>query len=409
MNITTTLPALGLLALAAALAGLAASIRLVSRSDGRQRPLALGAGAGVGTMGCALGVIPQLMGGHGLSTEVSSLTLVISAALVAGVDTVEAAFGIGLLVRAWPANAALREAERFLAGGDPGAAANAFRIALRPLVLGRQRERELQTRLNLAAALLANGEVDASERALEEAVARAHSVADPAVSWTALVGAAEFEVDLGNWSAARSLLTYAANQAREHLGHREVGLTLARLGWVAYLSGDADLAGECLVWSGRAAGSVEKVGLLTGTTAMLAAFLRMAAGDLGHAKTAVTDARSIADAVRDRELEAQARVAAGCLAYLQGWHDSGLDSLRQSLPLLRRARFQSPIVRPLLALSLVARGFGRPSDAVVLAEIVRVLLRPRASLAPLAAYCIDPDSYPHLAGHTSELSRLLPR
>lgn len=409
MNATTTLSALSLLALAAALAGLAGSIRLVSRFDGRQRPLALGAGAGVGTMGCALVAMPHFLGQQGFSGDVSSLTVVASAVLIAGVDSLETAFGLGLLFRAWPASAAIREAEKSLAIGDAGAAAQSFRLALRPLVLGRQRERELQTRLNLAAALLGNGEVEAAERALEEAVARAHSVADPSVSWNALVGAAEFEVDLGNWKVARKLLTNATNLAREHLTQEQAGLSFARLGWVAYLSGDSELAAACLVWSGRASGTVQNVGPLAGTTAVLAGFLRMAAGDFAHAKSAVSDARVIAEATRDRELEAQARVAAGCLAYLQGWHDSGLDSFRQALPLLRRARFQSAILLPLLSLSLAARSLNRPADATALAELVRVLLHPKGTLTPLTAYCADPVDFPHLTGHAAELKLLLTR
>ncbi|MDQ6691831.1 MAG: hypothetical protein M3Z13_03580, partial [Candidatus Dormibacteraeota bacterium] len=363
MNATTTLSALSLLALAAALAGLAGSIRLVSRSDGRQRPLALGAGAGIGTMGCALVAMPQLLGHHALTGDISNLTVVVSAGLVAAIDGLETAFGVGLLIRAWPATAALREAETALSHGDAVNAAQLFRSALRPLVLGRQCERELQTRLNLAAALLGNGEVENAERALEEAVARAHSVADPSVSWNALIGAAEFEVDLGNWQQARILISDAANLAREHLSPEQVGLTFARLGWVAYLAGDHDLAAACLSWSARASGSVQSEGQLAGTTAALAGFLRIAAGDLVHAKTAITDARAIAESTHDRELEAQAKVAAACLAYFQGWHDSGLDSLRQALPVLRRVRFQSAILLPLLSLSLAARSINRPADA----------------------------------------------
>src|SRR5579859_5200232 len=113
-------PAMALLVFAALLAGFAAAVRALSQADHRRRPVLLAIGAAAGVVATGIGVAPWALGAGVFSPDLSTLGVLAAAGMVAGADLVEVALGVRLAVLAWPARAALAEAEKARAGGRAG-------------------------------------------------------------------------------------------------------------------------------------------------------------------------------------------------------------------------------------------------------------------------------------------------
>src|ERR1700738_933388 len=96
-----------LLALAALLAGLGASVRALSGVDGKARPALLSAGVGVGVLAAGIGVAPEVLGPGTFSIDSSTLTIFLGGVVVAAVDVVEVRPGAGVLVFVWASGGAL--------------------------------------------------------------------------------------------------------------------------------------------------------------------------------------------------------------------------------------------------------------------------------------------------------------
>src|SRR6202165_3147503 len=153
MAMGTVALASALLALAALLAGLGASVRALSGVDGKSRPAILSAGVGVGVVAAGIGLAPDLLGQQAITVDTSTLTIMLGAVVVAAADVVEAALGARLLLLAWPGKAALQEGDAAMAAGDAARAAAAYGRAILPFVLGKRHQAELDGRLKLTAAL----------------------------------------------------------------------------------------------------------------------------------------------------------------------------------------------------------------------------------------------------------------
>src|SRR4030088_846511 len=160
MAMGTVALASALLALAALLAGLGASVRALSGVDGKARPALLSAGVGVGVLAAGIGVAPEVLGPGAFSIDSSTLTIFLGGVVVAAVDVVEAALGARLLLLAWPSRAALRDGDAAMAAGDAATAAAAYRRAVPPLVRGKRHSAELDARLRLTEALVGAGDLN---------------------------------------------------------------------------------------------------------------------------------------------------------------------------------------------------------------------------------------------------------
>jgi hypothetical protein len=181
----------------------------------------------------------------------------------------------------------------------------------------------------------------------------------------------------------------AAVIARELLSQSHLANVFAELGWVAYLAGDRELAGTCIGWAGRAAGQIDARSAFAASTTLLAAHLALASGDLVSAESALTAAAEAAPAIADPDLDAGLLLGRVCLAYLQGWKDSAHDSLLAAAPALRRARWRSRLVLPLIALGLEARRLDRRLDLEAIGRLAVELAAKGGTQAELAARCAD--------------------
>lgn len=397
-------PALALLAFAALLAGFAAAVRGLSRIDSRPRPLLLAIAAAAGVVASGLAVAPMAFGAGVFSPDLSTLGVLAAAGLVAGADVVEVALAARLAVLAWPARAALAEAERSRREGRSGDAAAAFQRAIAPLAAGRQRSRELDVRLERADALVAAGDLREAAVTLHDALECARSL-DPELAWSALLRGTVMDADLDRLAMARRHLGEAATIAQERLDRPHLASVFAELAWISYLGGDPELAGTCLAWAGVAAGrAIDPAGQFVATTTLLAGYLGLAAGDLVAAESALNAVPLIAG---DPDLAAGLELGRCLLAYLQGWQDSARDALKRSLPQLREARWRSRLVLPLIALSLEARVQGRTEDLPVIGAAGAELAVKGGTMAALALFCADPANDTSQSARAVELSRLL--
>jgi hypothetical protein len=397
-------PAMALLIFAALLAGFAAAVRALSHGDHRPRPLLLAAAAGAGVVATALGLAPLALGAGVFSPDLATLSLLGASGLVAGADLVEVGLGLRLAWLAWPARAALAEAETARAGGRPADAAAAYQRAIDPLVAGMKRSLELDVRLEHADALIAAGDLRGSASRLHEALVCARRLEDPELTWGALMRAAVMDSDLDRLAMARRHLAEAATIAQERLTHQHLASVFAELAWVSYLAADVELAGTCLAWAGRAAGKIDPNGQFVASTTLLAGYLAMAAGDLGAAESAFAAIPGLAD---DPDLEAGLQVARCSLAYLQGWRDSARNALKLAPATLHRARWRSRMVLPLVALSLEARRQARMEDVRAIGAAAADLAVKGGTMAALALYCADPANDTSKSTRAVELGRLL--
>jgi hypothetical protein len=385
----TVAQALALLALAALLAGLGATVRVLSGVDGKARPLMLSAGVGVGILGAGIGLAPVILGPAAFTIDASTLTILAGAVLVAAADVVEAALGARLVILALPARVALREGDAAMTAGDGARAAAAYERAVGPLVLGKRHLAELDTRLKLTEALLAAGELNGAAVKLHEALNSAREQQDPEITWSALLRAVVIDSDLDRLPMANRHLGEAAGIAREFLSQGHLANVFAELAWVAYLAGDPELAGTCIGWAGRAAGQIDPSSAFASSTTLLAAHLALASGDLVSAESALTAAADAATALADPDLDAGLQLGRVCLAYLQGWKDSAQDSLLAAAPLLKRARWRSRLVLPLISLGLEARRQERRADVAAFGKLAVDLAARGGTQAELAARCAD--------------------
>jgi tetratricopeptide (TPR) repeat protein len=399
--------ALALLALAALLAGLGATVRALSGVDGKARPAVLSAGVGVGVLAGGIGLTPEILGPQALTVDASTATILVGALVVAGADIVEAALGVRLFVLAWPSRAALRQGENAMAAGDGAAAAAAYAQALPALVLGKRHEGELDARLKLTEALVAAGDLNESAIRLHEALKKARELGNAEVTWATLLRAVVIDSDLDRLGMANRHLAEAAALARDVLSQQHLANVFAELAWVAYLAGDRDLAGTCLGWAGRTAGQIDASSAFAATTTLLAAHLALASGDLPSAESALTAASAMAPAIADPDLDAGVQVGSVLLAYLQGWKDSARDSLVAALPALQRAHWRSRLVLPLIALTLEARRQQRPEDMATIGKLAAGLAATGGTQAELAFRCADPEFDIRTTPRAAELRNLL--
>lgn len=389
MGMATVAQALALLALAALLAGLGATVRALSGVDGKARPTLLSAGVGVGVLAAGIGLAPEVLGPGTFTIDASTVTILVGALVVAAADVVEAALGLRLVLLAWPSRSALREGEVAMAAGDGAGAATAYARAVRPLVRGKRHQAELDARLKLTEALVAAGDLNRAAISLHEALTSAREQNDPEVTWATLLRAAVIDSDLDRLPMANRHLGEAATVARELLSQSHLANVFAELAWVAYLAGDRELAGTCIGWAGRAAGRIDATSPFAASTTLLAAHLALASGDLVSAESALTAAAEMAPAIADPDLDAGVQLGRVCLAYLQGWKDSARDSLVTVVPVLLRARWRSRMVLPLIALTLEARRQERPEDMVAIGKVATELAAGGGTQAELATQCAD--------------------
>lgn len=405
---TTPAPALALLILAALLAGFGAAVRALTAVDGRPRPGHLELGIGAGVIGGLLTVAPYLIGGHPFGLDLSTAAVLGTAGIVAAADVAQVTLGVRLLALGWPSRSALREAEAAVAAGDPATAAAAYQRAVGPLVAGRRRSRELDARLDLAQALVAAGDLNGAAIRLHEALEAARALGDPGLSWSTLLRAAAIDADLDRLPVARRHLGEAATIAREKLSDKHLANVFGELGWMGYLDGDRELAGICLAWAGRAAGSVDPASAFATSTTLLAAHLALADGELVGAEAALAAIAEMSAGRPNADLDAGVQLARVCLAFLQGWKDSAGESLRRIQPDLGRARWRSRLALPLIALSGNARHQDRPVDAAAFARAAAELAPPGGTLAELAAGCADPAVAPIDPERLTRLEALFP-
>lgn len=387
---TTPASALALLILAALLAGFGAAVRALTAVDGRPRPGHLELGIGAGVIGGLLTVAPYLFGGRPFSLDLSTAAVLGAAGIVAAADIVQVSVGVRLLALGWPSRSALRDAEAAIGTGDPATAAAAYLRAVAPLIAGRRRRRELDARLEQA--LVAAGDLNGAAIRLHEALEAARALDDSELSWSTLLRAAAIDADLDRLPVARRHLGEAATIAREKLSEKHLANVFGELGWMGYLDGDRELAGICLAWASRAAGSIDPASAFAASTTLLAAHLALAEGELVGAESALAAIAEMSAGRPNADLDAGVQLARVCLAYLQGWKDSAGESLRRIQPDLRRARWRSRLALPLIALSGHARHQERPADAVAFARAAAELAPPGGTLAELATGCADPAS-----------------
>ena len=405
---TTPAPALALLIFAALLAGFGAAVRALTAVDGRPRPGHLELGIVAGVLGGLLTVAPYLVGGHPFSIDQSTAAVLGAAGIVAAADVVQVSLGVRLLALGWPSRSALRDAEAATASGDPATAAAAYLRAVEPLVAGKRRRRELDARLELAQALVAAGDLNGAAVRLHEALEAARALDDPELTWSTLLRAAAIEADLDRLPVARRHLGEAATIARERLSDKHLANVFGELGWMGYLDGDRELAGICLAWAGRAAGRVDPASPFAASTTLLAANLALADGELVGAESALAAIAEMSAGRSDADLDAGVQLARVCLAFLQGWKDSAGESLRRIQPDLRRARWRSRLVLPLIALSGSARHQERPADAVAFARAAAELAPPGGTLVELANGSADPSAATIDRARLARLQALFP-
>jgi tetratricopeptide (TPR) repeat protein len=382
--------ALALLALAALLAGLGATVRALTGVDGKARPTLLSAGVGVGILAVGIGLAPEILGTRAVTIDASTLTIFAGAFVVAAADIVEAALGLRLVLLALPSRSALREGEAAMAAGDGATAAAAYARAVRPLVQGKRRQAELDARLKLTEALVAAGDLNGAAVRLHEALTAAREQGDPEVTWVTLLRAVLIDSDLDRLAMANRHLGEAATVAHERLTQSHLANVFAELAWVAYLAGDLELAGTCIGWAGRAAGRIDATSAFAASTTLLAAHLALANGDLVSADAALAAAAEAAPAIADPDLDAGIQLGRVCLAYLGGTKDSARDSLRAAAPGLHRARWRSRLVLPLVSLTLEARRQESTDDMATFGNLAVELAARGGTQAELAAHCADP-------------------
>jgi hypothetical protein len=398
--------ALALLVLAALLAGLAAAARALASHDGRPRTRLLGIAAATGAAAAVVAVAPALFGGS-VPTDLSSLLILGTAGLVAAADLTQVGIGLQRSIHAWPARAALRDAETARATGDLAAAAAAYKRAIDPLARGSRFERELNARLDNAEALAAAGDLIDAPHVVAEAIRRARVIDDPRLTWTALLRATAIACDLDRLDVTRTYLAEAATVALERLTGYHVAAVFADLAWVAYIDADVELAGISLAWAGRAMGKIDVASQFAGVTTLAAAQLALATGDVPAAESAVAAAQEISAIVPDADLDAGLRVARCCLAYEQGWRDSARDALVAEAEALKPARWRSRLVIPLAAVILQARMLERPEDANALGEIAASLAPPGGTLQAFVKQCADPSVEPTFSPRAIRVGQLL--
>jgi hypothetical protein len=396
-----------LLVLAALLAALGASVRALGGVNGAAGPAVLGVGVGVGVLGLGIGLAPEVLGPDAVPIDASTVTILGGAVVVAAADLVEAALGARLLILAWPSRSSLHEAEAAMAAGDGVGAAAAFERSIRSLVRGKRHRAELDARLKLAEALVVAGDLNMAATRLHVALASARALGDPELTWSSLLRAVVIDSDLDRLPVANRHLGEAAAIARDQLTQSHLANVFAELAWVAYLAGDRELAGTCLGWAGRAAGRIDAGSAFAATTTLLAAHLALAAGDLLSAESALAAAADMAAAIDDPDLDAGIHLGRVCLAYLQGWKDSARESLLTGLPVLRRARWRSRLVLPLVALGLEARRQQRPGDAAAIGRVAAGLAAKGGTQAELATLCAEPGYEVGSSPRAAEVRNLL--
>ena len=398
--------ALALLVLAAVLAGLAAAVRALASHDGRPRTRLIGIAAGTGLVAVIVALAPAILG-RMVPEDLSSLVILGAAGLVAAADLAHVSVGLRRSIRAWPARAALRDAELARATGNLTAAAAAYRRAVDPLARGSRHERELNARLDHAEALAAAGDLETAPHVVAEAVRRARAIDDPRLTWTALLRASAVACDLDRLDVTRTYLGEAATVALERLTGYHLAVAFADLAWVGYIDADVDLAGVCLAWAGRAMGRIDAAGQFAGVTTLAAAQLALSTGDLPAAESAVAAVQEIVAAVPDPDLSAGLRVARCCLAYVQGWRDSARDALLNEAEALKPARWRSRLVIPLAAVTLQARILERPEDAKAVGEVAASLAPPGGTLQAFVRQCADPAVEPTFSPRAIRVTQLL--
>ncbi len=381
--------ALVLLALAALLAGLGATVRALSGVDGKARPTLLSAGVGVGVLAAGVALAPEILGTQTVTIDASTVTILGGAVVVAAADVVEAALGLRLVALAWPSRSALRQGEAAMAAGDATSAAAAYARAVRPLVQGKRHRDELDARLKLTEALVGAGNLNEAAIKLHEALTSAREQGDPEVTWATLLRAVLVDSDLDRLAMANRHLGEAATIAHDLLTRSHLANVFAELAWVAYLAGDRELAGTCLGWAGRAAGRIDSSSAFAASTTLLAAYLALAAGDLVSAESALAAAGETAPSIADPDLDAGIQLGRVCLAYLQGWKDSARNSLATIEPMLHRARWRSRLALPLIALTLEARRLERTEDMAAFGKLAADLAARGGTQAELATRCAD--------------------
>ena len=391
MEMATVALALSLLALAALLAGLGATVRALSGVDGKARPALLSAGVGVGILAAVVGLAPSILGTRTFTIDEGTVTILAGALMVAAADVVEAVLGLRLVLIAWPSRSALREGEAAMNAGDGATAAAAYGRAVLPLVRGMRHQAELDARLKLTEALVAAGDLNGAAIRLHEALTSAREQGAPEVTWATLLRAVLIDSDLDRLPMANRHLGEAATVAHERLSQNHLANVFAELAWVAYLAGDQELAGICLGWAGRAAGRIDASSAFAASTTLLAAHLALASGDLVSAESALTAAAEMAPAIADPDLDAGIQLGRVCLAYLQGWKDSARDSLGGIVPALKRARWRSRLVLPLISLTIEARRQQRVEDMAAFGKLAVELAAKGGTQAELAAHCADPS------------------
>src|SRR5207302_6785445 len=92
----------------------------------------------------------------------------------------------------------------------------------------------------------------------------------------------------------------------------------------------------------------------------------------------------------DPDLDAGVQLGRVCLTYLGSLRDSALDSLRAAEPGLKRARWRSRLVLPLVSLTLEARRQERTDDMATFGKLAIELSARGGTQAELAAHCADP-------------------
>jgi hypothetical protein len=185
---------------------------------------------------------------------------------------------------------------------------------------------------------------------------------------------------------------------------KAIRMGLTRVGWVDYITGRVEQARTSAGW---AAGGGELDGELGSAVVLLAGCLAMGSGRLDVARPAVEDAVRMADEADDSSLAALARVALGCVHYLEGWSESGRQYVEAHLsPELRL--FDRQVAGALLVgLSMAARHRGRRPDAVAFAERAAMLLAGNAELEALAEHALRPESSPWLESPARNMMALV--
>jgi hypothetical protein len=248
------------------------------------------------------------------------------------------------------------------------------------------------------------GQPQAAAATFTTMAAKARAVNDPRAEARALrwIGDAAFE--LGDRQGAREGY-WAAVNAGQVMGNRIViGRSLARLGWMEHVAGDAELAREYFAWAARL--DVGEADLrLTASLMLLAACFRMAEGRLETARPATEDSVRLSALARDGAQESAGRLVLGCIQYQEGLYESGSQMIEEQSN--AKLPVQSRRLAGILAagMSLVARRLNRATDATGFGALATRLLAGHPILAAVAAQAANSAATP--SGETLHAERLV--